>query len=408
MGIKQVDRFEAFAADLGVKVDAAGAEAAVLEDRQHALRGEVVVGRELVGVPAEEQVARVGVDRAEATLCACVVELVHHRVTGEGRVIGLEVELEVGHQVVLPQEVDAGGGVGIVLMLGRLFRLGLNEEGAFEADFLGVVDRHVEELGEVIELALHVGVIEALVAFAAAPEDVVFAAEIERDFEAFFDLGRGEGEDVSIAAGRGAVHEAGVAEEIAGAPEELHAGLLLFFFENLGDGIEVFVRLAECFAFGGDVAIVERVKGRGELGSDLKGNAGAVAGVFDGIAAVIPGAKGGAGAEGITTGAAHSVPIDDAEPEVVLHRFAFNHFAFVVPAEGERVFGLGAFVGDLLDVRKGGHGSSLCFEMGCGGAGWYRAKWGFSRQRGEEGRKMRLRVGAASARWGFAGAGVVF
>ena len=32
---------------------------------EHALRGEIEVGRELVGVPAEQQVARVGVDRAE-------------------------------------------------------------------------------------------------------------------------------------------------------------------------------------------------------------------------------------------------------------------------------------------------------------------------------------------------------
>jgi hypothetical protein len=32
--------------------------------------------------------------------------------------------------------------------------------------------------GEVIEFALHVGVVEVLVAFAAAPEDVVFAPRV--------------------------------------------------------------------------------------------------------------------------------------------------------------------------------------------------------------------------------------
>ena len=55
-------------------------------------------------------------------------QLVHHRVAGERGVVGLEVELEVRQQVVGPQEVEAGGGVGVVLVLGRLLRLGLDVE----------------------------------------------------------------------------------------------------------------------------------------------------------------------------------------------------------------------------------------------------------------------------------------
>ena len=77
-----------------------------------------------------------------------------------------------------PQEVEAGGGVGVVLVLGRLLGLGLDVELAREADLLGVVDRHVHEAGQVIELALHVGVPEVLIAFAAAPEDVAHAAQL--------------------------------------------------------------------------------------------------------------------------------------------------------------------------------------------------------------------------------------
>ncbi len=48
-------------------------------------------------------------------------------------------------QVVLAQEVEAGGGVAVVLVLGRLLRLGLDVELAGEADLLGVVDGHVQE-----------------------------------------------------------------------------------------------------------------------------------------------------------------------------------------------------------------------------------------------------------------------
>ena len=152
---------------------------------------------------------------------------------GERGVVGFEVELEMRQQIVLPEEIEAGGGVGIVLVLGRLFGLGLDVELALEADFLGVVDGHVQELGEVVELALHVGVPEVLITFAAAPEDVAGAVELLGDFERFLHLRRGVGKDVGVAAGGRAVHVARVAEQIGGAPEQLDAGALLLFLERL-------------------------------------------------------------------------------------------------------------------------------------------------------------------------------
>ena len=161
------------------------------------------------------------------------LQLVLHRVTGERGVVGFDVQLQVRQQVVLPEEVEAGGGVGIVLMLGRLFRLGLDVELALEADLLGVVDRHVQELGEVVELALHVGVPEILVAFAAAPEDVAGAVEFLGDFEGLLHLRRGVGEDLGVAARGRTVHVARIAEQVGRAPEQLDAGPLLFFLEHL-------------------------------------------------------------------------------------------------------------------------------------------------------------------------------
>ncbi len=92
-----------------------------------------------------------------------------------------------------------GGGVEVVLVGGRLLRLRLDEELAGEADLLLVIDGQVEELGQVVELALQVGVVEVHVAFPAAPEDVVDAAQLLGDFEGLLDLGRGVGEDVGIA-----------------------------------------------------------------------------------------------------------------------------------------------------------------------------------------------------------------
>ena len=72
-----------------------------------------------------------------------------------------------------------------------------------------------------------------------------------------------------------------------------------------------------------------------------------------------------AGAERIGAGAAERVPVDDAEPQVVAHRLAFDLFVGVVMPEGERVLGLGAFVADAFDFGKCGlHGSPGAIVIG--------------------------------------------
>jgi hypothetical protein len=45
-----------------------GASPPYFRKHQHDLRGQIIVGGKLVGVPAQEQVARVGVDGAEQAL----------------------------------------------------------------------------------------------------------------------------------------------------------------------------------------------------------------------------------------------------------------------------------------------------------------------------------------------------
>ena len=136
----------------------------------------MLVGK-LVGVPAHQRVAGVGIDRTEKALHAGIFQLVLHLVAGERGVVGLDVHLHMLFESVGPQEVDAGGAVEVVLVLGGLTRLRLEVELAGKADLLRVVDGHVHESGEVVDLPLHVGVPEALVALAAAPERIALAAE---------------------------------------------------------------------------------------------------------------------------------------------------------------------------------------------------------------------------------------
>lgn len=107
VSVEQIDGLERFTTHLGVEVHATGADPAVLQNHQHGLGGQVVIGWELVGVPTQQQITRVGVDAAQSTLYARVIELVHHRVTRQRRVVGFDVELEVRIQIVGSQEVHA-------------------------------------------------------------------------------------------------------------------------------------------------------------------------------------------------------------------------------------------------------------------------------------------------------------
>ena len=67
---------------------------------------------------------------------------------------------------------------------------------ASQADFLRVVMAHVEELGHVLLLALHLGVPQVLVAFTAAPEHVVLGAQALGDLQGVLQLAAGVGVDV--------------------------------------------------------------------------------------------------------------------------------------------------------------------------------------------------------------------
>ena len=72
------------------------------------------------------------------------------------------------------EEAQRRGGVPVVLVLGRLLRLRLQQQSALEPDLLSVLGGHPHEAGEVVEFRAQIGVEEGVVPFAPAPEDVVF------------------------------------------------------------------------------------------------------------------------------------------------------------------------------------------------------------------------------------------
>ena len=122
------------------------------------MRRQIDVRRELVGVPAQERVAGIGVDRTQGVVVHRQGQFVQHLMTGQGGVVGFQIQLEVILQAEGAEEVQTSGGVRVVLVLGRFLRLRFDVELPGEPDRLLVIDSHVQEAGEMFQLPLHVGV----------------------------------------------------------------------------------------------------------------------------------------------------------------------------------------------------------------------------------------------------------
>ncbi len=286
---------------------------------------------------------------------------------GQRGVVGLDVELEVFEQAVLAEEVQAGRRVGIVLVLGRFFRLGLDVEGPGETELLLVVHRHVHELGEVVHLAGEIGVEQRGVALASAPEGVAFAAQLMGPLHRLLHLRGGVAEHVGAAARGRAVHVAGMDEILRRAPEQLDPGVLLQLLQLLADGVEVLVRFGERLAVRGDVAVVPAVVRGADLRGELEHRVRAGHGILHGAFAGVPRALRRAPAEHVAARPAHRVPVHHREAQVLLHGLALDELARVVVLEGQGVLGARAFELDVPDLREVLLAHDVCWIRNVGG-----------------------------------------
>src|SRR5690606_10282454 len=156
-------------------------------------------------------------------------------------------------------------------------------------------------------------------------------------------------------------HVPRIAEEIGGAPQQLHAGRLLKLLRVRDHLVEVAVRLAERAAFRGDVAIMEAPEGRLDLLEKLERGIEPALGVGDVVLRSLPRPADRARAERIGAGAAERVPVRDREAQVLLQRAAVDHLGRVVVPEGEGVRRTRAFVGDGPDLREVGFRGGFLF-----------------------------------------------
>jgi hypothetical protein len=245
------------------------------------------------------------------------------------------------------EETVHGGGVVVVLVLGRLLGLGLEQQGAREADVMLVLGDQGQEPSQLRFLAGEVGVEQGLVAFAAAPQHVVLSAEVVGRLHRVLDLCRGVGEHLRVGVGRGAGGVAGVREDVGCSPQQAYARRGHLGLDRFDHTVQVACRRREGVAGRGDVDVVEGEVGGPEFDEELEGGLELVQGGphrlgVDGQ----PGSVERAGAEDVRTGPGEGVPVAHAEPQVVAHRLAEHHPFGVVHLESEGIVAVHACVTD--------------------------------------------------------------
>ena len=262
-------------------------------------------------------------------------------------------------RLVLLEEGVHGGRVEVVLVLGGLLGLRLDQERALEADLVLVLGHEREEAAELVELLLHVGVEQRLVPFPAAPEHVVLAAEPVRRLEDLGDLRRRVGKHLGIGVRRRARQVTSMAEEVGRAPQELDAGALHLALHAFEDAVEVRVALPERGPLGRDVAIVEGEVGRTELLEEFECSLQLLSSSLEGVARAVPRPLEGLLTESVATLPGKGMPVADSRPKLSLHALPQHQTASVVVAVRERILRLGALEFDGRDASKIalGHGS---------------------------------------------------
>src|SRR3984885_13963316 len=186
------------------------------------------------------------------------------------RMADFDVELDLPLEPEALQEAEHRRDIEIVLMLGRLLGLRLDQDYTLEPDLVLVVDNQGQKASELILLATQIGVEQRFVTLAAAPQHIIGAAELMRRVDGVLHLRGGVSEHVRIGIGRSAAHIAWMAEQIGGAPEKLGSALLHFLGKEIGHLGEVVAELLEALALGNDVAIVEGEERKAESREHLE------------------------------------------------------------------------------------------------------------------------------------------
>ena len=200
--------------------------------------------------------------------------------------------------------------------------------------------------------ALLIGVEQAHVAFAAAPEHVVGAAELDGGVDGVFDLHGSAGHHVEVGIGGSTVHVTLVAEHVGRAPKQLHAGFLHLHLGIVGDGLHAGLIFCDGVALGHEVDVVEAEIFDAELVHDFKACIHLVFGALHGIFCLVPLVAAGGAAKLVAGGIAQCVPPGHGKLQPVFHLLSADLLLGVIVVESHWIFTCCSFERNLADLWK--------------------------------------------------------
>ena len=273
-------------------------------------------------------------------------------VSGQSRMVRLYIDLEMLIQVMRAQETQHRGRVKVILVLRRFMRLGLDQELALETDLLLVVNCQLKKLRKLFLLLAQLGVEQRFISLAPAPEDVVFAAQFVGRVDRMLQLRRSISKDMNIRIGARSVSVARIGKKIGRAPKQFQPRILLHFFRQPDDVLEVFARLREIGPLGSDIPIMKTIVGHAELLAEFEIGLQRLLRHLQRRAG-IPLAHPRPGTKHIRARAFQRVPIGHREAKMFGHRLAPHLLLGIKPFKSERISAGASLKGDgCLDFSK--------------------------------------------------------
>ena len=158
------------------------------------------------------------------------------RVASQRGVVRLNVNLNLFLQSELFQETINCGDIVIILMFCRLLRFWLNQQRPLEASFMFMLDHHLHKAANLLALLTQIGIQQGFIAFAPAPQHIVFAAQGFGGLHGAADLRRRPGKNLRIGISGSTRTIARMGKAVCRAPQQFHAGFLLFLQQFIGHG----------------------------------------------------------------------------------------------------------------------------------------------------------------------------